>query len=58
VYEKFKDEKDFLILSHTCDPERDSVAAIKKIFRFPGSEYSKMDISHGKKRQLVYYSKE
>jgi protein SCO1/2 len=30
VYDKFKGEKDFLILSHTCDPERDSVAQIKK----------------------------
>jgi len=30
VYEKFKDEKDFLILSHTSDPERDSVTVLKK----------------------------
>ena len=30
VYEKFKDKKDFLILSHTSDPERDSVATLKK----------------------------
>lgn len=30
VYEKFKDSKDFLILSHTCDPERDSVPVLKK----------------------------
>jgi protein SCO1/2 len=30
VYEKFKNEKDFLILSHTCDPERDSVQQLKK----------------------------
>jgi protein SCO1 len=30
VYDKFKNEKHFLILSHTCDPERDSVAQIKK----------------------------
>lgn len=29
VYEKFKGEKDFLILSHTCDPETDSVAQLK-----------------------------
>jgi len=29
VYEKFKDENDFLILSHTCDPEQDSVAQLK-----------------------------
>ena len=30
VYENFKDEKDFRILSYTCDPERDSVAQLKK----------------------------
>lgn len=29
VYEELKDEKDFLILSHTCDPETDSVAKMK-----------------------------
>jgi len=30
VYEKFKDEKSFVILSHTCDPERDSVQQLKR----------------------------
>jgi protein SCO1 len=30
VYQQFKDENDFLILSHTCDPENDSVAQMKK----------------------------
>jgi len=30
VYDKFKEEKDFLILSHTCDPETDSVAQLKR----------------------------
>ena len=30
VYEAFKDEKDFLILSHTCDPETDSVPQLKR----------------------------
>ena len=30
VYEKYKNENDFLILSHTCDPEQDSVAQMKK----------------------------
>lgn len=29
VYEEFKNEPDFLILSHTCDPERDSAAQLK-----------------------------
>jgi len=30
VYNELKNEKDFLILSHTCDPETDSVPQIKK----------------------------
>lgn len=30
VYEEFKNENNFLILSHTCDPKTDSVAQIKK----------------------------
>jgi protein SCO1/2 len=30
VYEKFKNEPNFVILSHTCDPETDSVARIKE----------------------------
>src|SRR3984893_10536137 len=30
VYERFKDKNDFLILSHTCDPETDSAAQLKK----------------------------
>jgi protein SCO1/2 len=29
VYEQFKNEPGFLILSHTCDPERDSVRQLK-----------------------------
>ncbi len=30
VYEQLKNENDFLILSHTCDPETDSAAQLKK----------------------------
>jgi protein SCO1/2 len=29
VYNAFKNDPDFLILSHTCDPERDSVPVLK-----------------------------
>ena len=29
VYNEFKNEKDFLIVSHTCDPETDSAAQLK-----------------------------
>ena len=30
VFDRFKGEKDFLILSHTCDPEIDSVPVLKR----------------------------
>jgi len=30
VYERFKNENDFLILAHTCDPGTDSVERLKK----------------------------
>jgi len=30
IYEKYKGEPDFLILSHTCDPEVDTVARLKR----------------------------
>lgn len=30
VYQRFKGNKDFLILSHTCDPEQDSASQLKK----------------------------
>ena len=30
VYDRFKDRDGFLILSHTCDPDRDSVQQLKK----------------------------
>jgi protein SCO1/2 len=30
VYDAFKGEKDFLLLSHTCDPATDSVARLKR----------------------------
>lgn len=29
VYDAFKNEKDFLIISHTCDPETDSAARLR-----------------------------
>lgn len=30
VYDKYKGESNFIILSHTCDPENDSVARLKQ----------------------------
>ena len=52
VYEKFKDEKDFLILSHTCDPERDSVQQLKKYSDSLGVNTSKWIFLTGRKDSL------
>jgi len=30
IYDRFKNEKDFLILSHTCNPETDSASRLKE----------------------------
>ena len=30
VYNNFKNEKDFLLISHTCDPDTDSAAQLKR----------------------------
>lgn len=30
VYEQYKDQPDFMVVSHTCDPETDSAATLKK----------------------------
>jgi protein SCO1/2 len=30
IYERYRNEPDFLILSHTCDPETDSVGRLKR----------------------------
>ncbi|MBS1730498.1 MAG: SCO family protein [Bacteroidetes bacterium] len=30
IYDQFKDQPDFLIVSHTCDPETDSASVLKK----------------------------
>jgi protein SCO1 len=30
IYQKFKNEPNFLILSHTCDPENDSIGRLKR----------------------------
>jgi protein SCO1 len=52
VYEKFKDQKDFLILSHTCDPERDSVPKLKKYADSLGVNTSQWIFLTGRKDSL------
>jgi protein SCO1 len=52
VYERFKDQKDFLILSHTCDPERDSVPKLKKYADSLGVNTSQWIFLTGRKDSL------
>ena len=52
VYDRFKDEKDFLILSHTSDPERDSVRQLKKYADSMGVNTSKWMFLTGRKDSL------
>jgi protein SCO1/2 len=52
VYEKFKNENDFLILSHTCDPQTDSAATLKKYADSMGVETSKWIFLTGRKDSL------
>jgi len=52
VYDRFKDEKDFLILSHTSDPERDSVQQLKKYADSMGVNTSKWLFLTGRKDSL------
>ncbi|MCR6720182.1 MAG: SCO family protein [Chitinophagaceae bacterium] len=52
VYDRFKDDKDFLILSHTCDPERDSVQQLKYYADSLGVDTDKWVFLTGRKDSL------
>jgi protein SCO1 len=52
VYEKFKDKEDFLILSHTCQPEVDSVPQLKKFSESMGVNTSRWIFLTGRKDSL------
>ncbi len=52
VYEKFKDEKDFLIFSHTSDPGTDSAARLKKYADSLGVNTEKWVFLTGRKDSL------
>lgn len=52
VYEKFKNEKDFFILSHTCDPERDSVQQLKRYADSLGVDTKRWMFLTGRKDSL------
>lgn len=52
VYERFKDENEFLILSHTCDPEQDSAAQLKKYASSLGVNTNRWIFLTGRKDSL------
>ena len=52
VYESLKGEKDFLILSHTCDPDTDSVPQMKKYADSMGVDTRRWIFLTGRKDSL------
>lgn len=52
VYNEMKDEKDFLMLSHTCDPETDSVPQLKKYADSMNVDHSRWVFLTGRKDSL------
>jgi protein SCO1/2 len=52
VYDQFKNEPDFIILSHTCDPERDSVPRLKRYSDSMGVNTAKWMFLTGRKDSL------
>jgi protein SCO1/2 len=52
VYDAYKGEKDFLILSHTCDPATDSAARLKQYADSMGVDTKKWVFLTGRKDSL------
>ncbi len=58
VYNEFKNEDGFLILSHTCDPETDSVARLKKYSDSLEVNTNRWEFLTGRKDSLYYMARE
>jgi len=58
VYNEFKSEEDFLILSHTCDPATDSVTRLKKYADSMQVDTKKWQFLTGRKDSLYYMARE
>ncbi len=54
VYDALHNDPDFLLLSHTCDPETDSVAQLKKYADSLGIDTQKWIFLTGRKDSLYY----
>ncbi len=57
VYNRFKNEDGFLILSYTCDPETDSAARLKHYADSLGVSTSKWIFLTGRKDSLYYHAR-
>lgn len=57
VYDQFKDDANFLILSHTCDPETDSAQRLKRYADSMGVETTKWVFLTGRKDSLYYQAR-
>jgi protein SCO1/2 len=58
VYDAFKDEKDFLILSHTCDPDVDSVNRLKRFSDSMQVNTTRWQFLTGRKDSLYFMARE
>ncbi|OQY96849.1 MAG: electron transporter SenC [Sphingobacteriales bacterium UTBCD1] len=57
VYERFKNENDFLILSYTCDPANDSAARLKHYADSMGVSTGRWIFLTGRKDSLYYHAR-
>ena len=57
VYDKFKNETGFLILSHTCDPATDSAARLKRYADSMGVSTDRWMFLTGRKDSLYYMAR-
>ena len=58
LYNEFKNDDGFLILSHTCDPETDSVARLKKYADSMQVNTQRWQFLTGRKDSLYYMARE
>ncbi len=57
IYELFKSNKDFLILSHTCDPDIDSISRLKSFSDSMQVDTKKWQFLTGPKDSLYYMAR-
>jgi protein SCO1/2 len=58
IYDEFKNENDFLILSHTCDPETDSVTRLKRYADSMQVNTNRWQFLTGRKDSLYYMARQ